>query len=88
VTPMTHDAEGAMQDNIYKDILREVVTQPVPHEGLVLPNSILRGHAVDAAEPATQHDRLLHAFYAFLLDAHAVRHPGMVMLARKREDPA
>ena len=88
MTPVTRDSEGATQDNIYKDILREVVTQPVPHEGLVLPNSILRSHGIDAAELATQHDRLLHAFYAFVLGAHAVRHPGMVMLTRKQEDSA
>ena len=81
----------AMNDTMhetYRKIYRDLVDRPVPHEGFVLPNDILKGHPVEDTEPATQHERLLRAFYQLLLESFVASRADVIALARGRERSA
>jgi hypothetical protein len=61
-----------MPDAAYEKMYRELLAQPIPNEALILPNAILAESRTDlsaAGEPATQHERLLKAFSAFLINS-------------------
>jgi hypothetical protein len=71
---------------MYRELLTDLFAHPVPHEGIVLPNDILRSPPISDDEPLTHHAKLLRAFYQILLTSTASSHDNVITLARKRDD--